>query len=352
MPRTATAGAGDNMTGYAWSDTIGWISFNNLNVGDAVDYGVNIDASGNFSGYAWSDNIGWVSFNSSELTGCPGGYGACAPHLDWTTGAVSGWARACAGTANGNCSTSTSRTDGWDGWILLGGFPGDLAVDITTGDFSGYAWGSDVVGWISFSSINEGDPVGYGVKVGALPTPFVTLTASPNPVDHGNITTLTWNSNASSCTATSGTSGWAGSRSGSGSWTSGTLTADATYVITCDNGASDSESVTVQSVCGDGVISGTEQCDGSGGQCTTLGGYVSGTYTCTASCTRDESACVVAPPSCSDGIDNDGDGYADFSGVDSNGDGDTTDAADMPVDPGCSSATDTNEFNIGSIRPA
>jgi len=48
----------DNVWGWAWSENIGWISFNGVN------YGVNIDpASGDFSGYAWSENIGWIKFD-------------------------------------------------------------------------------------------------------------------------------------------------------------------------------------------------------------------------------------------------------------------------------------------------
>lgn len=43
-------------------------------------------------------------------------------------------------------------------------------------------------------------------------------------------------------------------------------------------------------------------------------------------------------PACSDSIDNDGDGLIDYSGVNPTN-----------PDPGCSSATDTSEFNIGSI---
>src|SRR3989338_509710 len=57
------AGSNDNVFGWAWSENIGWISFNNTSGGGAVDYGVNVDTTtGIFSGYAWSENIGWISF--------------------------------------------------------------------------------------------------------------------------------------------------------------------------------------------------------------------------------------------------------------------------------------------------
>lgn len=71
----AEAGAGQNVLGFAWSENIGWISFNNLSDGSATSYGVNISplgvtGTGDLSGHAWSENIGWVSFNRLD-TGTP-----------------------------------------------------------------------------------------------------------------------------------------------------------------------------------------------------------------------------------------------------------------------------------------
>ncbi|TSC69507.1 MAG: Uncharacterized protein G01um101456_188, partial [Parcubacteria group bacterium Gr01-1014_56] len=97
-------------------------------------------------GWTWSENIGWVSFNNSQLAGCPSG--TCEARLNLTSGQVSGWARACSGTVNGDC-TGATRTDGWDGWISLAGT--GYAVSML-GGASSYAWGSDVVGWINFNS--------------------------------------------------------------------------------------------------------------------------------------------------------------------------------------------------------
>jgi predicted regulator of Ras-like GTPase activity (Roadblock/LC7/MglB family) len=68
------AGTGDNISGYAWSSNIGWISFNCTNSSSCgnADYGLRVDnATGLFSGYAWSPNIGWVSFSQPDLSGCP-----------------------------------------------------------------------------------------------------------------------------------------------------------------------------------------------------------------------------------------------------------------------------------------
>lgn len=58
------------LSGYAWNDVIGWISFwcGNEGVGEcaASNYRVSIDASGDFSGFAWNEVIGWISFNCAD----------------------------------------------------------------------------------------------------------------------------------------------------------------------------------------------------------------------------------------------------------------------------------------------
>ena len=136
------AGTGDNLSGWAWSENIGWISFNNTTGGGSVNYGVNINPStGKFSGYAWSENIGWIQFDP------PGPYPASPNHsakLDLATNQVTGWARALA------------YDDSWDGWIKMDG------VSLSGCDLEGYAWGSDVIGWIKFKGTAQGGS-SYGV---------------------------------------------------------------------------------------------------------------------------------------------------------------------------------------------
>lgn len=165
----AGASSGDNVTGFAWSSNIGWISFNCTNIPDSCvpggiiggeeddpggtgdtgfnapkstplafldtfrhslrdifdiahpspalaeggglfdtsSYGVSVDpASGILSGFAWSSNIGWISFD--EVGGCPGGT-SCTPRIDLDDGELHGWARVLAG----------NDSSGWDGWISL-----------------------------------------------------------------------------------------------------------------------------------------------------------------------------------------------------------------------------------------
>ena len=74
---------GGYLAGYAWNDDYGWISFcgnateGSSQVGDhwecpaSPTYQVYIDLaganpSGDFSGYAWNDTIGWISFSDND----------------------------------------------------------------------------------------------------------------------------------------------------------------------------------------------------------------------------------------------------------------------------------------------
>lgn len=150
--------------GFAWSDTIGWIQFD-TGKSNPVTYD---RTTGQLSGYAWSNNIGWIKFDGLSASEGVGGSDAKA---DISTGAISGWARACAGTqsAKDKCDNMVSRTDGWDGWVKFDtGKNNPVKIDFTTGDFSGYAWGSEVVGWISFncSNTNGCGTSNYKVTIG------------------------------------------------------------------------------------------------------------------------------------------------------------------------------------------
>ena len=113
------------LTGWGWSSGIGWISLSCANTQvpscSTAFYGVGIsttspkDTKAKLSGYAWSSNIGWIKFAGDGTLAHPD------PSVDLETGSVNNWVRACAGTITGDCSVSTSRTDGWDGWIELSG---------------------------------------------------------------------------------------------------------------------------------------------------------------------------------------------------------------------------------------
>jgi hypothetical protein len=168
----AQAGADDSLSGWAWSENIGWISFNSTtDTASSVDYGVDLDiGTGNLSGYAWSEHIGWISFNIGELGGCP--IAPCQPRMSGTL--FEGWARACSGkrddgvttnpnptTPNNVCIGTDSRTDGWDGWISLKGTGASTyGLQLFGNEVRGWAWGSTNVGWIDFHPIYNGQPIG------------------------------------------------------------------------------------------------------------------------------------------------------------------------------------------------
>lgn len=221
--------------GYAWSDNIGWISFE--------DSSVYLDTDNKLKGYAWSDNIGWIMFN-------PPGAAEAASYANGSSGPITGWIRACAGSINGDC-TGGDRTDGWDGWIKMSGsWSNGAIVDEGSNWLEGYAWGGDVVGWISFNC-KTGGPNGsnicvtfdYKVMIDPLTGGVFSVDLKANgsngpvavPVGSSSIT-LSWTSipSADWCNATGS---WTGSKPASGSETDGPITSDMIYTITCGQGS-------------------------------------------------------------------------------------------------------------------
>ena len=71
----ANADASGWLSGYAWSDALGWISFSCINndpscgtpLASSTYWGVTLDTNGDFKGYAWSDIGGWISFNCGNV---------------------------------------------------------------------------------------------------------------------------------------------------------------------------------------------------------------------------------------------------------------------------------------------
>lgn len=213
----AFASSSDNVSGWAWSENIGWISFNCTNspgLCDLVNYGVNVATSGDLSGFAWSETVGWISFNSADITSCPSS--PCSPKLNKGTGRLEGWAKAF--SADGN---------GWDGWIHLSGT--NYASTVRGCHYDGYAWGSDTVGWINFKGTN------YGVTgSGDACVPGVSITAdgsgSAITVPYAGRVNICWNdTQATSCIVDP--TGWTGT---SDCQTSDSLTSDTTFTVKCD----------------------------------------------------------------------------------------------------------------------
>ncbi|MBX4216065.1 hypothetical protein KW797_03895 [Candidatus Parcubacteria bacterium] len=271
-----------NLLGYAWSDNVGWISLNCINTGTcaASNYKVTMSDGGDLSGYAWSDSIGWLSFTPGDLAGCPSA--PCAPRLNRYFGAgqgtIAGWMKALSG--------GTLGSGGWDGFVSLSGTNGVNAGTYPNGNGSngtllgGYAWGSDVVGWVNFSSASADSRLvcvqgwkqacasntnscglrNYGliqcdgtcnvtfppaesrcsdeatgggtVNVGGA---CEKLTANPKFVGRGGSTTLSWDGScqSNSCTLYHSESGNLVSTSTTGSLLISGLTERRTYVLSC-----------------------------------------------------------------------------------------------------------------------
>lgn len=76
------------LTGWAWNDGIGWVSFDSTSAGSSYPYQVTIDTdTGDFHGWAWNDVIGWISFNCAEAGSCAYPYKV---KTDWTNYGITG----------------------------------------------------------------------------------------------------------------------------------------------------------------------------------------------------------------------------------------------------------------------
>lgn len=203
------ASATDNFFGYAWSTNIGWVKVNNCTSATdcppGVSYGLTMASSGAqraITGYAWSSNIGWITFNTQRQSSgydvavnCPptlSGGTNCDAYVDWGASGgiavpVKGWARACSVyidcTDPSRGLKETYETGNWDGWIALGDTDTSDSVsygvklNTTTGQMSGYAWGSGVVGWVDFSGVTIVDDC---TRTGICPPP-VCPNGTPAP---------------------------------------------------------------------------------------------------------------------------------------------------------------------------
>lgn len=79
-----------NLSGWAWSSTIGWVNLNSV----AID-----PITGDLNGYAWSSNIGWIQFGNLANFPPSGAYAGNA-NINLDTGEVKGWAKALSGIDN------------------------------------------------------------------------------------------------------------------------------------------------------------------------------------------------------------------------------------------------------------
>jgi len=217
---TQQAYAGDRrepqLFGWAWTETIGWISMNCFDVegdycADDHDYGVSVNQStGKLQGYAWSENVGWISFNPAEDLNYPYKNTPEDPTIKCVD--VSGNGIDC---ADGSCTACYNFTNhhlyGWahvvslgdDGWIRLDnpvvdsqewGVKEDNSSDEDNGDFYGWAWnGNDTpktgIGWMSWNGLNDGGDY----RVDGNPRKLIITSVERTKGEESHSLTVKWN---------------------------------------------------------------------------------------------------------------------------------------------------------------
>lgn len=136
----------------------GWLKFNCAPEDCSTDWGVRVEMDpassqyGMLSGQAWSINYGWLSFDPTVVESC--WLANPSETLNSTAKAmlgsgstkspILGWGKFVAGDDN--------LTDNWDGCVSFNGIEYGVFVDNTTGALEGWAWGDEIVGWISFQT--------------------------------------------------------------------------------------------------------------------------------------------------------------------------------------------------------
>jgi hypothetical protein len=246
------------LLGYAWSETVGWVDLNcqNSNTCTSIPWGFSVDNNGMISGYAWSENVGWLSANAGDLSGCPSA--PCTANISASN--FHGWLKALSG--------GSAQSGGWDGFVSLSG-PG-YGVSIPSGNFSGYAWGSTVIGWLDFAwvVVPQCSPIytcsgnavhnsctgvdtpcqpdlvcAVGACIPAVPPSSVTFRVTPTLVRSGESVQVAWSAtNVISCSVSEDSpninDAWTGI---SDTKTSSPISQRTTYTLSC---ITDTETIT------------------------------------------------------------------------------------------------------------
>ncbi len=131
------AGLEHNTSGWAWSDTSGWIYHNSTDNPSVPLFGVDIDeTAGTLSGHAWNDNLGYIDFSGVTYNSGNGQLSGTAVILDLGAGPGDVSMR---GTCGAGCTYGV-----------------DVLPD---GQFTGFAW-NNTTGYIDFDP--QVGPTDYG----------------------------------------------------------------------------------------------------------------------------------------------------------------------------------------------
>jgi hypothetical protein len=173
------------LSGWGWSDQIGWVSFNcnNSGIGNqcgSSNYGVTI-TNGNFQGWAWNDVIGWLSFDSDDCDQDQNGFWdvncggdnlttavtSFGVQTSWGTGAVQGNLTSSVLDTN-DANGVALRTIMWQGVLNSG----DVAFQVASSNSDSGPW--------NFLGLDGTDTTFYGA--GSGPNIQILL----RPADHNN----------------------------------------------------------------------------------------------------------------------------------------------------------------------
>ena len=290
---TSSQASATPITGFAWSDTIGWIDLHCENTGScgAYNFGFEINSGGEITGYAWSENIGWISANGSDVAGCPDA--PCSAKIQG--GGVSGWLRALSAfvpiESDPEEITKTFTTDGADTFTVpdyetmtvkvwgAGGGGGNAVGESAygVGEYTGFSFDTAASGnggplgitWDGtyFWVMDEDDDEVYQYGGGTSGTPVSgedggqSMFGSPTPlVANGG-------SGGTGGKSTLGTGGAGGSASGGDTNTAGNSGAGGTLGTPTSGGAGGNSPSG-----GTGGAGGTGDSDGSAGGAPGAGG--------------------------------------------------------------------------------
>ncbi len=142
---------------------------------------------------------------------------------------------------NSTNAISCTASGGTNGWAGNKGLSSSFYSGLLTSTTTYYITCTNSAG-------SDDDSVTVTVGGQQQNLPIVDITADDTSIDSGDSTTVRWTSNyATSCSASGGRNGWAGSKNTNSSFFTGSLSSDTTYSITCTNSyGSANDSVTVR----------------------------------------------------------------------------------------------------------
>lgn len=224
-----------NITFVVDSNTIEYA--NGVNLSWNVKNSTDCLASGGWAGTkesVGSESISSLTANTSFTLTCNGKGGSRSKTVAVAVSPLQAPSLALT-SSSPNIGFNETSTLNWsssraDTCVASGGWSG---IKETAGSFQTNSLTSDTSFTLTCSgrggSVTK--TVAVNVSEPPIPSPTLTFSASPSSVVKGQATTLNWSANnASSCSASNG---WTGSKSTSGTTTSGNLTVDTTFTLTC-----------------------------------------------------------------------------------------------------------------------